>query len=50
MINTLEKNEDKDFIYTPVKREFSEQERSSLPLIIRNDKVVWCERKKVLQK
>lgn len=50
MINTLEKDEDQHFIYKPVTREFSEQERSSMPLIIRNDKVVWCERKKVLQK
>jgi hypothetical protein len=50
MINTLEKNEDQYFVYTPVNREFSEQERSSMPLIIRNDKVVWCERKKVVQK
>lgn len=50
MTNTLEKDEDKNFVYTPVHREFSEQERSSMPLIIRNDKVVWCERKKVVQK
>lgn len=50
MTNTFEKNEDKYFVYTPVNREFSEQERSSMPLIIRNDKVVWCERKKVVQK
>tara|TARA_S200002703_G_C3691234_1_gene212274 strand:+ start:546 stop:689 length:144 start_codon:yes stop_codon:yes gene_type:complete len=41
-----EKDEDEYFIYTPVNKEFSEQERSSLPLIIRNGKVVWCEIKK----
>ena len=50
MTNTFEKNEDKYFVYTPVNREFSERERSSMPLIIRNDKVVWCEKKKVVQK
>tara|TARA_E500000318_G_C3512273_1_gene192830 strand:+ start:605 stop:757 length:153 start_codon:yes stop_codon:yes gene_type:complete len=50
MINTLEKDEDQYFVYTPVNREFSEQERSSMPLIIRNGQIVLCVRKKVLRK